>query len=73
MNACVYQSSCSFHNDLNEIRPAVLKSIKAEYCDNRYSKCARFVLSNTHGPRLVSRYLLPEDIHGACKILDELD
>jgi hypothetical protein len=73
MDTCEYQSSCTFYNDLKESRPAILGSIKEEYCDSSYSACARFMVSKAHGPRHVSRYLFPEDIHEACKILDELN
>jgi hypothetical protein len=73
MNTCEFQSSCTFYNDLKERRPAILASIKEEYCDSSYSECARFMVSKAHGPVCVPKYLFPEDIHEACKILDELE
>jgi len=73
MNTCEFQSSCTFYNELKERRPAILESIKEEYCDSGYSECARFMVFKARGPRRVSRYLFPEDIHEACKILDELN
>ena len=72
MDTCEFQTSCSFYNDLKERRPAILRSIIEEYCDSSYSACARFMVYKSHGPRHVSRNLFPEDIHEACKILDEL-
>jgi len=47
--------------------------IKEEYCDSNYSRCARFMVYKARGPYNVSKYLFPEDIHEACKILDELN
>lgn len=73
MDECEFQSACSFYIDLRESRPAVLKSIKEEYCDSGYSECARFMVSKAHGPKHVSKYLFPEDMHEACKLLDELN
>ena len=70
MNTCEFQSSCTFYNNLQERRPLILESIKEEFCDNRYSECARFLVSRVHGPGKVSKYLFPEDIHEACKMLD---
>ena len=73
MNTCEFQSSCTFYNDLKERSPAILRSLQEEYCNFSYSECARFMVSKAHGPRRVSRYLFPEDIHEACKILDEIN
>ena len=73
MNACEFQSSCTFYNDLKERSPVILKSIKEEYCDSGYSECARFIVSKFHGPSRVSKHLFPEDTYEACKILDELN
>jgi hypothetical protein len=73
MNTCEYQLSCIFYNDLKENRPVILKSVKEEYCDSRYSECARYLVSKAHGPHTVSKFLFPEDIQEACKILDELN
>ena len=72
MNTCEFRSSCSFYNDLKNRRPITLESVKEEYCDTNYSLCARFIVSQVHGPHYVSKYLFPEDIQEACKILDEL-
>lgn len=72
MDTCEFQSSCSFYIDLKDRSPVILKSIRDEYCDNAYSECARFIISKFHGPGQVSKYLFPEDMHEACKILDEL-
>lgn len=73
MSPCEFLSTCTFYNDLKERRPAILESIKEEYCDSGYSECARFMVSKAHGPKRVSRDLFPEDIHEACKLLDELN
>ena len=73
MDTCEYRSSCTFYNELKERRPLTLESIKEEYCDSSYSRCARFMVYKTHGPYNVSKYLFPEDIHEACKILDDLN
>lgn len=71
MDRCEFQLSCSFYNDLKERSPAILKTIREDYCEGSYSECARFMVSSAHGPELVSKYLFPEDTQEACKILDE--
>jgi len=73
MDMCEYRSACAFYTELKERRPLTLESIKEEYCDGNYSGCARFMVYKTHGPYNVSKYLFPEDIHEACKILDDLN
>jgi hypothetical protein len=73
MSPCEYQSSCTYCNILKEKSPVILGYIKEEYCDSSYSECARFMVSKAHGPKHVPKYLFPEDIHEACKILDELE
>lgn len=72
MNTCEFQSSCTYYNVLKEKSPVILRYIKEEYCDSSYSACARFVVSKAHGTNHVPKYLFPEDIQEACKILDEL-
>lgn len=72
MDTCGFRMSCVFYNDLKERRPVTLGYIKEEYCDSNYSLCARFMVYKARGPCNVSKYLFPEDIHEACKILDEL-
>jgi len=73
MHTCEFQSSCTFYNELKERRPAILESVKEEYCESSYSECARFMVSKAHGPGRVSRFLFPQDIHEACEILDEFN
>ena len=73
MKTCEFLSSCDFYNDLRKRRPITLESVKEEYCDSNYTQCARFMVSRLHGPGRVSKYLFPEDIQEACKILDERD
>jgi len=73
MSACEFRSSCNYHNILKVKSPVILRYIEEEYCDSSYSECARFIVSKTIGPKAVPKYLFPEDIHEACKILDELD
>jgi hypothetical protein len=73
MDTCEYQSSCAYYNILKIKSPVILGYIKEEYCDSSYSECARFMVSKAHGPKHVPIYLFPEDIHEACKILDELN
>lgn len=72
MNPCEFQSCCAFYNDLKKRSPTILKSIEEEYCDGGYSECACFIVSKFHGPGHVSKNLFPEDMHEACKILEEL-
>lgn len=72
MDTCEFKSTCLFYNDLKERRPVTLRYIKDEYCDSNYSVCARFMVSKAHGRRHVPRCLFPEDIHEACKLLDEM-
>jgi hypothetical protein len=72
MNTCEFKSACTFYIDLQKRSPAILASISEEYCEGSYNECARFMVSMAHGPRIVSKYLFPEDTHEACKILDEL-
>ncbi len=71
MKTCEFRPSCGLYNDLKSRRPITLESIKEEYCDTNYSECARFLVSKVHGPVNVSKYLFPEDIQEACKLLDE--
>ena len=73
MSACEFQSSCSYHNILRIKSPIILRYIQEEYCDSSYSECARFIVFKTRGPHAVPKYLFPEDIQEACKILDELN
>jgi hypothetical protein len=73
MSSCEYLSSCTYYNILKEKSPAILRYIKEEYCDSQYSECARFMVSKAHGPIHVPKYLFPEDIQEACKLLDELN
>ena len=73
MDMCEYRSSCAFYKELKERRPLTLESIKEEYCDSNYFRCARFMVYKANGPYNVSKYLFPEDIHEACKILDDLN
>lgn len=73
MTPCEYQSSCTYYNILKGKSPAILQYIKEEYCDSQYTECARFMVSKVHGQNHVPKYLFPEDIQEACKILDELN
>ncbi len=73
MDTCGFRSSCVFYNDLLGKRPITMGYIKEEYCDSNYSRCARFMVYKARGPYNVSKYLFPEDIHEAYKILDELN
>jgi hypothetical protein len=73
MDRCEFQSSCFFYSNLMKSRPLTLEYIKEEYCDSNYAKCARFMMSKVHDPYKVPKYLFPEDIHEACKILDDLN
>lgn len=71
MTSCEFQSLCSYYNILKEKSPVILRYIKDEYCDDSYSECARFMVSKARGAKHVPKYLFPEDIHEACKLLDE--
>jgi len=73
METCEFQSSCTYYNVLKEKSPIILGYIIDEYCDSGYSTCARFVVSKAHGLKHVPRYLFPEDILEASKIIDELN
>lgn len=70
MDICYYRSSCGYVDDLKQRRPVTLDSVKRLYCDSNYSGCARFMVSQVHGPTGVSAYLFPEDIEEAFAILD---
>jgi hypothetical protein len=73
MKTCEFRSACGLYNDLEARRPITLESIKEEYCDTGYSECARYMISKARGPNNVSKYLFPEDILEACRIMDEFD
>jgi len=73
MTSCEFQSSCTYYNVLKEKSPVILGYVKEEYCDSSYTACARFMVSKAHGPKYVPKYLFPEDILEAGKILDELN
>ena len=69
MDTCRFRSSCTYVDDLRQRRPVTLDNIKKRYCDSNYFGCARFMVSQVHGPACVSRYLFPEDVEEACSIL----
>ena len=71
MDPCEFHLSCFYLNSIKN-RPRAVKCLIEEFCDGNYTKCARFVLLNAHGPRKVPHYLLPEDMYKACKILNDL-
>jgi len=73
METCEYWSSCALFNEFQEKRLLTLDEIKEEYCAGNYSRCARYMIHRTHGPRKVPNSLLPKDIHMANKILDDLE
>ena len=58
MDTCRFRSSCSYFMDLKERRPVTLESVKREFCDNRYSRCARFMIYAADGEYHISRYLV---------------
>ena len=68
---CEFQPACFYYN-LIQFKPVSLEYLKDEFCDSNYSKCARYMISKAHGPYHVPKYLFPEDIQDACKILDDL-
>ncbi len=68
---CEFQPACCYYN-LIQFKPVSLGYLKEEYCDINYFKCARYMISKTHGLYFVPKYLFPEDIQDACKILDDL-
>ena len=73
MITCEFRSSCGFYNDLKARRPVTLESVKEEFCDSNYSRCARFMVSKAQGPANVSKYLFPEDVHKAFNIIADPD
>jgi hypothetical protein len=68
---CEFQPACFYFN-LMQSKPYTLEYLKEEYCDMNYTRCARYMISKDHGPYYVPKYLFPEDIQDACKILDDL-
>jgi len=70
MDTCEFHASCFYLNMIKK-RPRAVKYLIEEFCDGNYHKCARYMLFKTHGPCKVPRYLLPEDMHKACKILND--
>lgn len=71
METCEFHTSC-FYLDLIKSRPRAVKHLIEEFCDGNYANCARFLLFKAHGTCKVPKYLLPEDMHKACKILNDL-
>ena len=71
MDTCEFHASC-FYLKLIKKRPRAAKHLIEEFCDGNYHKCARHMVFKTRGPCKVPLYLLPEDMHKACKILNDL-
>jgi len=68
---CEFQAEC-FYFILMQSKPYTLEYLKEEYCDMNFSRCARYMISKAHGPYHVPKYLFPEDIKDAGRILDDL-
>ncbi len=72
MGRCEFRSSCELLDVLKEISPFALEETIDGYCDSSYSLCAGYMIQSTCGPGKVPKYLFPDDIQEACKIIGEL-
>ncbi len=71
MSTCTFRSSCVLYKDLELIMPITLESIKTEYCDSNYSRCARYKIHESQGQCSVPRSLFPGDIEKASSIISK--
>ena len=74
MGTCGFRSSCAYYNDLKDRKPLALMTVTEEFCDNNYSRCARFMIYEARGPmNNIPTNLFPEDVDEAWIIVGNKD
>jgi hypothetical protein len=72
MAECDARASCFFYTTTRQGPPGPAVQLRDAYCHGNYAECARLLVHRMRGPYKVPKYLSPDDIHEACKILDDL-
>ncbi len=72
MAECDARISCFFYTAMGHGPPNPWGQLRDAYCHGNYAACARLLVHRVHGPYKVPKYLSPDDIQEACKILDDL-
>ena len=68
---CEKLSKCPFFNDQMNGRPEAIQLYKDYYCKDRFSECARYLVSEGLGKDKVPKDLYPNDSVQARTILKE--
>jgi hypothetical protein len=69
MANCELIAGCIFFNDKMSDYPAAADFLKNKYCQEDYSKCARYVVCKAFGRERVPRDLFPNDIDRANNLI----
>ena len=68
MAACEKLAKCPFFNDRMADMPATANIYKQKYCQDDFSRCARFFVSKKLGPDRVPADLFPNQMDKALEL-----
>jgi hypothetical protein len=71
MAQCKYLTNCPFFKETLEDMPAETELIKRTFCEDDYSKCARYMVFKALGAAKVPDYLFPRSVDVAKKLMEE--
>lgn len=70
MGKCELRQECFFPTDFSNNMPAQLAIIKRTYCNNDFTKCARYIVAINIDSGNVPYNLHPSDLDKAKEIID---